>query len=64
MFGLHVPESCPDVPDEILDPRATWSDKAAYERTARELAGRFEENFRQFEAHVDKEVIAAGIRAA
>lgn len=63
-FGLHIPTSCPGVPDEILDPRATWSDKDAYERTARALAARFEENFREFESHVDPKVVAAGIRAA
>ena len=39
-FGLMVPQSCPDVPSEVLDPRGTWSDKDAYDETARELTGR------------------------
>src|SRR3546814_1050088 len=38
IFGLHVPASCPDVPADVLDPRRTWSDKDAYDSTARALA--------------------------
>jgi len=60
-FGLHVPESCPDVPNGVLDPKSTWSNKTGYDVTAHELAGRFEANFKQFEAHVDGKVVAAGI---
>src|SRR5205809_549177 len=41
-FGLLVPESCPEVPNEVLDPRGTWSDKEAYDETARGLTHRFE----------------------
>lgn len=26
LFGLHIPESCPGVPTEILDPKSTWQD--------------------------------------
>ena len=44
-FGLLVPEGCPEVPAEVLDPRSTWSDKRAYDETARELTQRFEANF-------------------
>ena len=49
-FGLHIPESCPDVPAQVLNPRNAWADKAAYDQTAAELAARFETNFQQFEA--------------
>ncbi|WP_353948160.1 phosphoenolpyruvate carboxykinase (ATP) [Sporolactobacillus sp. Y61] len=48
VFGLHVPAHCPGVPDEILMPKNTWEDPAAYDQTARELAGKFNENFRHF----------------
>jgi phosphoenolpyruvate carboxykinase (ATP) len=64
VFGLRVPESCPDVPAEVLKPKNTWSDKAAYDRTARDVARRFESNFKQFEPHVGNDVKAAGIRTA
>jgi phosphoenolpyruvate carboxykinase (ATP) len=63
-FGLYVPESCPEVPNDVLDPRSTWSDKAAYDDTAREVARRFEGNFAQFESHVGDAVKKIAIRAA
>ena len=59
-----IPEACPEVPAEVLDPKATWSDQAAYDLTARELARRFEANFKQYEPFVDDAVKAAGIHAA
>ena len=63
-FGMLVPSSCPDIPDEVLHPRNTWSDKSGYDQTARNLARRFEKNFEQFEPAVDDGVKAAAIRAA
>ncbi len=63
-FGLQIPEACPDVPEGVLNPRSTWADPAAYDQTAREVTRRFEANFKQFEAHVDEGVRAAGIHAA
>jgi phosphoenolpyruvate carboxykinase (ATP) len=63
-FGLRVPEGCPNVPSEVLQPRGAWSDKGGYDSTAAELRGLFEGNFRQFEAFVTDEVKAVGIRAA
>jgi phosphoenolpyruvate carboxykinase (ATP) len=58
-FGLAVPTACPDVPEHVLNPRNTWSDKGAYDTKARELALRFNANFTQFEAHVTPSVRAA-----
>ena len=49
-FGLSIPTSCPDVPSEILNPRNAWADKDAYDKQAQILAGKFEENFRRFDA--------------
>jgi phosphoenolpyruvate carboxykinase (ATP) len=48
VFGLAVPQSCPGVPTEVLNPRNTWADKAAYDATAKKLAGMFEETYRQY----------------
>jgi len=56
IFGLNVPISCPDVPVEILQPRNTWADKEAYDRQARDLARRFNENFKKYEAGVSEAV--------
>ncbi len=63
-FGLSIPEHVPGVPDEVLDPRASWADKAAYDRTAKNLIERFEKNFATYEAGVGDEVRAAAIRVA
>ncbi len=62
-FGLFVPESCGEVPAEVLNPRNTWSDKGAYDDTARELTKRFEVNFKTFEPYVNDAVKAAGVYA-
>ena len=58
-FGLTVPTTCPGVPDAILYPQKTWADPQAYETTARDLAGRFRENFTKYAANVEAEVLAA-----
>ncbi|MDJ0949747.1 MAG: phosphoenolpyruvate carboxykinase [Alphaproteobacteria bacterium] len=63
-FGLLMPDACPDVPAEVLNPKNTWADKTAYDTAARDLTRRFEDNFKQFEAYVDEGVLAAGIHAA
>jgi phosphoenolpyruvate carboxykinase (ATP) len=52
------------VPGEVLNPKSTWKDKTAYDAAARDVAQRFEKNFRQFEGHVDGKVKQAAIRAA
>jgi phosphoenolpyruvate carboxykinase (ATP) len=49
IFGLHVLTSCPHVPTEILNPRQTWPDPAAYDATGQKLATLFRENYAQFE---------------
>ncbi len=56
IFGVHVPVSCPDVPDEVLNPRNTWEDKAAYDAKAAHLANLFNENFKTFEEGVSDAV--------
>ena len=60
VFNLEVPGSCPDVPSEVLDPRSTWADPAAYDEQAQKLARAFVENFSRFEADVPASVKAAG----
>jgi phosphoenolpyruvate carboxykinase (ATP) len=60
-FGLMIPEACPGVPDEVLDPKATWADQKAYESMALDVAKRFEDNFARFAPHVGEDVKSAGI---
>jgi len=45
VFGFEVPQRCPGVPDHLLLPREAWSDTAAYDRVAHELADAFRANF-------------------
>ena len=45
VFNLKIPTSCPNVPDEILDPRNTWDDKDAYDAAAAKLKDMFQANF-------------------
>ena len=63
IFGVQVPEQCPGVPSEVLNPRSTWADPQAYDRQAQMLAHKFVENFAQFADVVPGEVRAAGPRA-
>jgi phosphoenolpyruvate carboxykinase (ATP) len=63
MFRLDVPAACPGVPAEVLRPRHTWKDGAAYDEQARRLAHMFSENFRAFEEDASPDVKAAGPRA-
>ncbi len=60
VFGLLVPRNCPGVPEELLDPRSTWVDPAAYDEQARRLAAMFRSNFEQFAAEAPAEVRVAG----
>ncbi|MDT0643437.1 phosphoenolpyruvate carboxykinase (ATP) [Zunongwangia sp. F363] len=57
IFGLQMPETCENVPSEVLNPRETWQDKEYYDRKAKELASSFKNNFRQFEDYANQEII-------
>ncbi len=59
IFNLQVPVQILGVPSEVLRPRDTWDDKDAYDRTARDLAGRFRANFAKFK-DASEAVKAAG----
>lgn len=59
VFNVDVPKTCPGVPDDVLDARSQWADKDAYDKTARELANHFIENFRQYDG-MSEDIINAG----
>ncbi len=56
VFGVSIPQTCPNVPDEVLNPRETWADKEAYDKQANELAKLFIENFEQFADQANEEI--------
>ena len=61
IFGLHIPKSVPGVPSDILNPRNSWKDKEAYDKTAKKLAGMFVEHFKNFtDTDSGKSLEAAG----
>ena len=59
IFGLAVPNEIKGVPSDVLKPRTTWPDSAAYDAQAKNLAGMFRANFEQF-GHVDDATKNAG----
>ena len=59
VFGLSMPTECENVPAEILSPKNTWENKAAYDTKANLLAGEFVKNFKQFESAANEEIMNA-----
>ena len=59
VFGVAMPKTCPNVPGEILSPRNTWADKAAYDVKANELAIAFNKNFAKFADKAEEEILKA-----
>lgn len=56
VFGVNIPQTCPNVPDEILNPRNTWADKEAYDKKANELAQLFVKNFDKYADEASEEI--------
>jgi phosphoenolpyruvate carboxykinase (ATP) len=63
IFGLKMPNTCPNVPTEILHPRNTWKDKSAYDGKANLLANKFVANFEKFESDASEEIMNAAPKA-
>jgi phosphoenolpyruvate carboxykinase (ATP) len=63
VFGLLVPTDVPNVPSDVLWPRKTWKDGAAYDAQAAKLSDMFRKNFEKF-GSVDARIAAAGPRGS
>ena len=63
VFNVLVPDACEGVPADVLTPRNTWKDKAAYDKKAKELAAMFVKNFEQYKGYASAAVLAAGPKA-
>ena len=59
-----MPTRCPGVPEDVLVPRNTWSDKEGYDRAAHKLAAMFHKNFRKYAEGAGADVAAAGPKVA
>jgi phosphoenolpyruvate carboxykinase (ATP) len=60
VFGIEVPTAVTGVPTEVLRPRDTWADKAAYDAQQKKLAEMFRENFTQYASGVAADIAGAG----
>ena len=63
IFNVDYPTSCPGVPDEKLDARGMWEDKAAYDEQAKKLAGMFQANFAKKYPNMPQNIVDAGPKA-
>ncbi len=59
VFELAIPTSCEGVPSEILNPKDTWADKAAFDETANSLANKFVSNFEEYQAETSEAILSA-----
>ena len=62
IFNLNMVASCPGVPSEILNPKNTWKDKAAYDKKANQLAQEFINNFETYSSDASEEILSAAPR--
>jgi phosphoenolpyruvate carboxykinase (ATP) len=60
IFGLFMPKTCPNVPEELLDPMNTWLQKGAYISKSIQLAHSFHLNFEKFASEASDEIIEGG----
>ena len=63
VFNVDIPQTCPNVPSEIMNPRDTWEDKAAYDAQAKKLAKMFQDNFTKKYPNMPKNIAEAGPKA-
>ena len=64
IFGVAVPGAVPGVPSEILNPRNTWVDREAYDKTAASLAEKFVANFKKYADFANEEILAGAPKVA
>jgi len=60
VFNLNVPKTCPNVPDELLNPKKSWTGTADFGEEVTKLGKLFNENFEKYSSEATEEVIKAG----
>merc|ERR1712098_672967 len=60
VFNLQVPKTCPNVPDELLNPKKAWTASTDFDEEVTKLAKLFVENFDKYKDEATDEVIKAG----
>ncbi|MGD1840916.1 MAG: phosphoenolpyruvate carboxykinase (ATP) [Thermonemataceae bacterium] len=64
IFGVAIPQDCPQVPNEVLNPRETWEDKEAYDAKANHLAREFVKNFEKYADFANEEILSGAPEVA
>lgn len=64
VFGILMPDACENVPNELLHPRNTWTDKSAYDAQCQKLAKLFNDNFAKFADGSSDEIKSAAPKLA
>jgi phosphoenolpyruvate carboxykinase (ATP) len=59
VFGVLVPKTCLNIPQGLLNPRSTWTNKDAYDQQAKNLAKMFVNNFEKYRPFVNEEILLA-----
>ena len=60
IFGFEVPNSIEGIPESMLNPINSWNDKDEYNKTLRNLAREFINNFKKYEDKASKQIKDAG----
>merc|ERR1712000_210129 len=60
VFNLQVPKTRPNVPDELLNPKKSWTASTDFDEEVTKLAKLFVENFDKYKDEATDEVIKAG----
>lgn len=63
IFGVNVPQACPNIPQEILNPKNTWNNPSDYDKKANHLAELFNKNFQQYASGVTQDILDAAPKA-
>ncbi|MCO5249626.1 MAG: phosphoenolpyruvate carboxykinase (ATP) [Chitinophagales bacterium] len=63
IFNLEIPKTCDGVPSEVLNPRNTWGNPADYDKTSKDLAKRFINNFKKYAEGTNAEILSAAPQA-
>ncbi|WP_461489576.1 phosphoenolpyruvate carboxykinase (ATP) [Pontibacter sp. HJ8] len=58
VFCVDMPATCPNVPEEILNPRNTWANKEEYDAKATDLAAKFVKNFSKYADFASEDILA------
>lgn len=60
LFKIEVPDQCPNVPSEVLNPESTWANKEDYHRQAEKLVGLFAQNVKRFKGEMSDDILSSG----